>query len=97
MAKGSELPSVEDPDRVPEIFCEGQINVSVRGQNATLTFAHFRPDATALFEGKEPKLEAVVRARISSLPNLIALRDLLNGMIQDGGTEATATSGPTKH
>jgi hypothetical protein len=37
MADQPEQPEVIDPDNVPEILCDGQFNVSVVGDLATLT------------------------------------------------------------
>lgn len=42
-------PIVTDPDNVPEMLCDGPFNVTIAGPFVTLTFAHGRPDATALF------------------------------------------------
>jgi len=89
-----------DPDNVPETLCDGQFNISVIGQLATLTFTHWRPNAPQLFQGTIVP-SAVVRARIVlTVQNLIALREFLNGIIQTvetGTTPAPATGGATKH
>ena len=33
-------PPVTDPDNIPEVFCDGQMNVAIRGNLATITFTH---------------------------------------------------------
>lgn len=82
MVNKPQEPLVIDPDNVPEIFCDGRVNLSIKGNLATLTFTHVRSDAGALFSGTiDPK--SVVRARIvTTLANLDSLRELLNGLIQ---------------
>jgi hypothetical protein len=93
-----EQPAVTDPDNIPEILCDGQLNVSVAGNLATLTFTHVRPDATTLFRDGTIDHRAVVRARIViSVPNLVAFRDLLNRVIQAPNTPAPPAGGPTRH
>jgi hypothetical protein len=90
-------PTVTDPDNVPEIVCDGQFNVTVTNPFATLTFTHKRPDATVMFRDVKIDHKAVVRARIvTSMNNLIALRDLLNRIIQDPAIQEPATGG-TRH
>jgi hypothetical protein len=75
-------PSVSDPDKVPEIFCDGRLNFHAHGNLGTLTFTHLRSDAGDLFNGTIRKQE-IVRARITmSLDNMAALRDLLVRLIQ---------------
>ncbi len=91
-------PPTIDPDNVPEILCDGQFNVSVAGQFATLTFTHVRPDATTLFGTSTFDLKSIVRARIVvSLANLGALRDLLNLMLQSPQPPARSAGGSTRH
>ena|SRR6516225_10746953 len=93
-----EQPTVTDPDNTPEILCDGQVNVSVAGNLATLTFTHVRPDATKMFKDGTIDPRAVVRARIViSVPNLVAFRDLLNRVIQDPNTPAPPAGGSTRH
>jgi hypothetical protein len=78
MAETIPQPKVGDPDRVPEIVCDGQVNIHWLGNRGTITFTHPRAKAEPLFEGSEVPLDLVVRARIAtSIENLIALRDLL--------------------
>lgn len=96
------LPPVIDPDNVPETLCDGQFNLSFSGQSATLTFTHWRPDATQMFRSGNVDLSAIVRARIVfSLANLVALRDFLGANVKttEIPTEppAPATGGATKH
>jgi hypothetical protein len=89
-------PTVADPDSVPEIFCDGQFNVSVIGNFATLTLTHARPDEAKLFKEGIIDMRAVVRARVvMTLNNLVALRDLLNRIIQEPGKPLPASGGPT--
>ena len=93
-----------DPDNVPETLCEGMFNVSFAGPLAVITFTHMRPDPGQLFAGTvNPKL--IVRSRIvTSVPNLISLRDLLSRIIETvnvppdaAPAPAPATGGPTRH
>jgi hypothetical protein len=97
MANQPSQARVIDPDCIPELICDGLFNVHVHSGLATLTFTHERPKAATLFEGKL-NYEAVVRARITlTLPNLIALRDLLARIIQSPETPAPPAGGSTKH
>ncbi len=97
MASQPSQPRVIDPDSIPETICDGLFNVHVHSGLATLTFTHERPRASPLFEGKLD-YEAVVRARITlTLPNLVALRDLLARIIQSPEAPATRAGGSTKH
>lgn len=100
MADQSKQPAVTDPDNVPEVFCDGQINVTVSGRGtATLTFAHVRANPEQLFTDGPTEPISVIRARIAiPFQNLVGLRELLNGMIiQTEPAPASATSSPTKH
>ena len=73
-----EQPTVTDPDNTPEILCDGQVNVSVAGNLATLTFTHVRPDVTKMFKDGTIVPRAAVRARIViSVANLVALHSSL--------------------
>jgi hypothetical protein len=95
MANQPPQPAVTDPDRVGELFCDGPINVSVFGNNATFTFTHVRPDATPLFRDGTGDPVVIVRARVViPVRHLTALRDLLNRV-----TDVTAPSvgGSTRH
>src|SRR5262249_20806569 len=103
MSDQPQQPEVIDPDNVPETLCEGMFNVSFTGPNAIITFTHIRPEPGPLFTGTvNPKL--IVRSRIvTSVLNLVALRDLLNNVlgsvtvIPAAPTPAPATGGPTRH
>jgi hypothetical protein len=98
MANQPQQIPVTDPENVPEVLCDGQLNVSVMGNFATLTFTHVRPDATALFRDGTMEPRAIVSARIViTVENLIALRDLLNRVIQSPDTPAPPAGGPTRH
>jgi hypothetical protein len=84
-----QLPII-DPDNVAEMLCNGPFHLSFQGsgQNtlANLTFTHVRPDAAPLFQYNTVMDRAVVRARIAlSIPNLIALRDLLVNHVKTEG------------
>jgi hypothetical protein len=82
MAETIPQPKVGDPDRVPEIVCDGPLNIHWLGNRGTITFTHPRAKAEPLFEGSEVPLDLVVRARIAtSIENLIALRDLLAQLV----------------
>jgi len=98
MADQPEQPEVIDPDNVPEILCDGQFNVSVVGDLATLTFTHVRPESAVLFRDARIEMKSIVRARIVvTTTNLAALRDLLNRVIQAPDTPAPPAGGPTRH
>jgi hypothetical protein len=98
MADEPQVPIVTDPDNVPEMLCDGPFNVTVAGQFVTLTFTHGRPDATALLRDGTIDFRSIVRARIvTSLNNSVALRDLLNRIIQDPGTPLPPAAGGTQH
>jgi len=91
-------PPVTDPDRVPEVICDGMFNVSVTGSFATLTFTHVRPEPTALLRDGTISPNSVVRARIVlTINNLVALRDLLDKVIQKPDVPAPPSGGSTKH
>jgi hypothetical protein len=99
MANQPQPPTI-DPDNVPETLCDGRFYLTWSGnQLATLTFTQVRPDAGPLFDQNAVHDRSVVRARIvMSLPNLIALRDILNQSIQEGETPVPAAAGgPVRH
>ena len=100
MANQPQQAPVIDPDNVPETVCDGQFNVLVTGQLATLTFTNWRPDAEQLFGGAVNN-SAVVRARIVlTLQSLVGLKDFLNRFIQTAetaGSATPATGGATQH
>jgi hypothetical protein len=56
MADEPQKPEVIDPDCVPEVICDGQFNVSITGNLATLTFTHVRPDPTMMFSTARAKI-----------------------------------------
>jgi hypothetical protein len=98
MADQPPQPPVIDPDNIPETLCDGQFFVSVGGNLATLTFTHARPDPTSMFRDGTYKTQAVVRARVvMTLGNLVALRDLLNRIIQAPDAPAPPAGGSTRH
>jgi hypothetical protein len=98
MAKRPQQPLVADPDSVPEIICNGVFNMSVVGSLATLTFTHVRPEPTALLIDGTIKPSSVVRARIVlTINNLVALRDLLDNVIQKPDVPAPPSGGLTQH
>jgi hypothetical protein len=93
-------PPTIDPDNVPETLCDGRFYLTWSGtQLATLTFTQVRPDAGPLFDENAVHDRFVVRARIvMSLPNLIALRDVLNRSVQEGEVPTSAAAGgPVRH
>jgi hypothetical protein len=76
---------VIDPDNVPEIICDGRLNVHWAVGRATITFTHNRPRTKPLLEDGQVEFDAVVRARIAtSVANILALRDLLNRIFPEG-------------
>lgn len=98
-ARPAKSPPVIDPDAVPETLCDGRFHIHPHGNLATITFTHARRNAADLFDGRG-NLEEVVRARITmTLNNFVALRNLLNDVIKDGGCQIPAggASSPTKH
>jgi hypothetical protein len=73
-----------DPHLIPETVCDGPFNLQVTGSRGTLTFTHLRTKTSVLLASGQVDVEAVVRARIvTSLSNLVALRDLLNQLLPD--------------
>jgi hypothetical protein len=87
-------PPVTDPDNIPEVFCDGQMNVAIRGNLGTITVTHVRPDPTPMF--KDGTVRATARVVIT-VPNLIALRDLLDRVITAPQQPAPPAGGPTVH
>jgi hypothetical protein len=78
MAEATPQPKVQDPHAVPEVVCDGPMNVHWIGNRATITFTHPRARSEPLFEGKEAPMDLVVRARVATtIENLVGLRDLL--------------------
>lgn len=96
--KPAKLPVI-DPDSVAEALCDGRFHIHPHGNLATITFTHTRPIVGDLFDGRG-NFEEVVRARITmTLNNFVALRNLLNDVIKDGGNQIPVggASSPTKH
>ena len=93
MVELANLPTT-DPDNVPETLCLGKFNIQIGGPHATLLFTHPRPQVGPMVDQGNLLLESVVRARIvTSLDNLVALRDLLNDLLKDVKTPvATAAA-----
>ena len=90
-------PPIVDPDHISETLCIGTANVTTNGSFATLTFTHYRPKVGLLIANGMIENEAVVRARIvTTVENLAALRDVINGMILDPSLRADTVSGSSK-
>jgi hypothetical protein len=91
----SQEPPVVDPDNIPETLCVGRVNLSPGpGPLATLIFTNVRAKAGPLIDANIFEHENVVRARIvTTLDELVALRDLLNKTIQQSSTPS-AGQGP---
>ena len=83
-----------DPDKVPEVFCAGQFNVSFATSGfCTMTFTHLRAKAGSLLDAGQIDMESVVRARIvMPMDSMIALRNLLNAVIQDQPTVSASVT-----
>lgn len=93
MVELTNLPTT-DPDNVPETICLGKFNIQVGGPYATLLFTHPRPQVGPMVDEGKLVLESVVRARIvTSLDNLVALRELLNNLLKDVQTPVSAAAG----
>ena len=91
-------PPVIDPDNIPEIFSDGQMNVTIRGPLALITFTHVRAHPTPLCRDGTIEPLAVVTARIAvTRSNLVALRDLLNRVITTPDEPAPPAGGPSIH
>jgi hypothetical protein len=103
MPPQNQLPPTTDPDHVPELLCDGPMNISIGGPLATITFTHVRPAPGPLFTSGTLNPEAVVRARIvTTTGNLEALRDLIDqllhaGAASDASPPAPATGGGLRH
>jgi hypothetical protein len=97
MTDAAQEPPAIDPDNVPETLCLGRFNVTVNPPLVTLTFTHRRPKVGPLVDQNIVDLESVVRARIvTTIDNLVGLRDLLNNIIQDPTTPAASAGGSSK-
>jgi hypothetical protein len=91
-------PQVIDPDNISETLCDGVFNIHIIGGLAYLTFTHLRPTPEQLFAGAKIEPKSVVRARIvTSVPNLIALKDILNRLLVENIdiTQSTTATGGT--
>jgi hypothetical protein len=99
MPENTGIPPVVDPDSVPETLCDGPFNLHITGPLACLTFAHARSDPGPMFASGILETKSIVRARIvTTIPNLIALKDLLNRMLVDAdSTPPATTGGGTRH
>jgi hypothetical protein len=98
MPNDPRYPTVTDPENVPEVFCDGQSNVATHGSFAIMTFTQLRPEPGALFKEGAVNLQTIVRARIViTMDNLIALRDLLNRIIQQADVCLSPAGGITRH
>jgi hypothetical protein len=88
-------PPASDPDNVPETLCIGRFNLAPGpGPLATLTFTHVRNTAGPLLDQSQIVQESVVRARIvTTIENLVTLRDLLNNSIQEQSAASGAPGG----
>ena len=89
------LPPAIDPDHVPETLCIGRFSLSPGpGPLVTLTFTNVRNQSGPLINDNKIVPESVVRARIvTTVENLVALRDLLTNSIQE--TPTTSSGGGT--
>ncbi len=86
--------SSSDPDRVPETLCVGKFNISISGGMATLTFSHARPKSGPLLDQGRVEIENVVRARIvTTVENLALLRDALGQIIPKQAAPVATTTG----
>jgi len=94
MADPVQEPPVVDPDNVPETLCIGRFNVAPGpGPLVTLTLTNVRAKAEPLFHKNTIETESVVKARIvTTMENLVALRDLLNKTIHEPVEAATAAA-----
>lgn len=83
-----------DPDNVAETVCIGKFNISIVGAMATLTFTHARPKTGPLLDGGRIEMENVVRARIvTTIDNLVVLREALGQIIPKQGVPVATTAG----
>ena len=97
MADPTPQPKVYDPQVVPEVICDGPMNIHWIGDRGVILFTHPRARPQSLFEG-ETQIDLIVRARIAtSLKNLVALRDLLARLLPaDKPGEMPAGGGVTR-
>jgi hypothetical protein len=98
MTEKPQHPPIIDPDMVPEVLCDGQFNISISHDLATLTFTHARANPTEMFLDGRIDPSYVVRARIViPIKSLIALRDVLSRIRTKPAAPATVSGGPTIH
>src|SRR5262249_35278834 len=91
-------PPIVDPDSVPEILCDGPLNVAAFGNLVALTFTHIRPRPGVLFQDGRIETEAVVRARIVlTTQRLVGLRDLLNRITREPQVPTPAAGVAPRH
>ena len=87
-------PLTVDPDNIPELVCVGQFNVWINGPLATLTLTHARPKVAPMVDQNRIEIESVVRARIvTTVDNLVALKDLLNTLLIETPNATSSSSG----
>jgi len=95
MTKPSAEPQVSDPDNVAETLCIGRFSVAKGpGPLVTITFTNVRNKCGPLMDQGVAVQESVVRARIvTTLGNLVALRDLLNLSIRETSPATAGSQG----
>lgn len=91
-------PPAVDPDNVPETLCIGKFSLAPGpGPLVTLTFTNVRNKVGPLIDQGKVEQESVVRARIVTTPdNLVALRDLIDRVIQPQGAPTAGSGGASK-
>jgi hypothetical protein len=83
-------PPAVDPDNITETLCIGCFNMT-RGPGplVTLTFTNARPKPGPMIDNSQLEYQSVVRARIvTSVENLVALRDMLVSSVHEHPTTA---------
>lgn len=89
-------PPVIDLDNVPETLCDGVFHVFKNGPLVTLTFTHVRPIAADVFRDGKIDSQSLVRARIvMPINNVLALREVLNHLVQTPEEAAPPAGGST--
>jgi hypothetical protein len=102
MADQLQQPPVTNPDNVPETLCNGPFYLSFQGGGdtsiAVLTLTNVRPDADPMFQRNTINDRAIVRARIAmSIPNLVALRDLLANNVKTDAVPIAGAGSVVRH
>jgi hypothetical protein len=93
----TESETYTDPDSVPETLCLGPFHV-LPHEPSTITFTHSRPKPQLLLEDNVVEMEHLVRARIVlSRRHLIALRDVLNRLLDDDADPESRSGGASIH